>query len=192
MFANKTILITGARRGIGYHLANEFSKLGSFVIDFSKNDNNNKNIDYAVTVDISNADEVKSAFKNLKTKNLIPDVVINNASVLSIDHFMLMKPEKALDMININFYGTFLVTKEAAKIMRNKKKGRIVNITSIAKHLKPEGDAIYASTKSAVETFGMIVAKELKGTGITCNSVGVSAIETEMMQKISKSLNSKK
>jgi len=71
-------------------------------------------------------------------------------------------------------------------VMRKKKWGRIVNISSMAASLEPIGDSIYAATKAGVATMANIMAKELAPLNITCNTLAVTAIETDMLKQLSK------
>jgi 3-oxoacyl-[acyl-carrier protein] reductase len=68
--------------------------------------------------------------------------------------------------------------------MRRRRYGRIVNISSIAVPMRLEGESIYAASKSAVVTFSRILARELADSGITCNVVGPTPIETDLIRGV--------
>ena len=89
------------------------------------------------------------------------------------------------DIINTNFIGTILFSRESAKLMKRNQFGRIVNIVSVDTPLKLEGTAIYAASKAAVVNFTEIIAKELSAYNITINSVGPAPIKTDLIQGIS-------
>ena len=85
-----------------------------------------------------------------------------------------------------NFLGTFLVCREAVKLMRRHRRGRIINLGSIATPMDLEGEAVYAASKSAVVTFSRILAREVAAWGITCNVVGPAPIETDLIRGVAR------
>jgi 3-oxoacyl-[acyl-carrier protein] reductase len=87
-------------------------------------------------------------------------------------------------MVSTNLLGTIFASREAAKLMKRNKYGRIVNIGSMAASLDPIGDSVYAATKVAVMTLAAVLAKELAGFQITANTLGVSAIVTDMFNQL--------
>jgi 3-oxoacyl-[acyl-carrier protein] reductase len=86
--------------------------------------------------------------------------------------------------LETNFIGTFLLCREAAKLMRKRKFGRIVNLASVAVPLKLEGEAVYAASKAAILSFTQIAAKELAPFGITVNAVGPTPIQTDLIKSV--------
>lgn len=139
---NKVCLVTGASRGIGASCIKEFAKNGFDVVINYVNDsisaNNLKeevekefNVKaICVKCDISSELEVKNMFNEIITTFNTVDVVVNNAGI-AIDTTV---EDKTVDnfrrILDVNLIGTFLVSREAAKIMMNKKSGSIVNISS--------------------------------------------------------------
>jgi 3-oxoacyl-[acyl-carrier protein] reductase len=98
----------------------------------------------------------------------------------------LLTPAATVDRIMAtNFRGTFLICRESAKLMKKRKYGRIVNISTIAVPMHLEGEAIYAASKSAVTTLSQILARELAEFGITCNVVGPTPIATDLIRTVS-------
>jgi 3-oxoacyl-[acyl-carrier protein] reductase len=107
----------------------------------------------------------------------------------------LLTPLKTINLLlNTNFIGTFLFCREAAKLMKSKKFGRIINFTTVAVPLKLEGEAVYAASKSAINTLTQILAFEFAEFGITVNAIGPTPIKTDLIknvpeEKIKKILN---
>ena len=185
MVDKKTILITGAGRGIGKMLASHYLSTGSYnVVGISKASEPDLEFDFFENICVEDSGQIAKLFSDLKKLNMEPDIVINNASVLTSQYAMIMTSSQAEDMISTNLLGTFLVSKEAAKHMRRKRFGRIINISSMAASLEPAGDSVYAATKMAVQTLANVFARELGSLGITCNSLGVTAIETDMLNQL--------
>ena len=85
--------------------------------------------------------------------------------------------DQITEVFDVNFLGTFIMSREVAKAMIRKKWGRIINISTIAVPLRLEGEAVYTSSKIAIEAFTQILAKELAPYSITCNCVGPAPIK---------------
>jgi len=82
--------------------------------------------------------------------------------------------------------GTFLFSREAAKLMKANGYGRIVNLTTVAVPLKLEGEAIYVASKAAVLSLTQVLARELAEFGITVNAVGPVPIDTDLIRGVPK------
>lgn len=112
------------------------------------------------------------------------DVLINNAGIASMNHVLLTPVTKAREIIETNFIGTFLMCREAARLMRKNGFGRIVNFATVAAPLKLEGEAVYAASKAAVINFTQIIAGELADFGITANVVAPTPIRTDLIKSV--------
>lgn len=134
--------------------------------------------------DVSDEKAVKKLFAGLRQKFGRLDHLINNAGIASMNH-SLMTPLSAVNRIlDTNVAGTFLFCREAAKLMKNRSFGRMVNITTVAVPLKLEGEAIYAASKAAVISLTQILARELADFGITVNAVGPGPVETDLIRSV--------
>ena len=183
MYINKVILITGSSRGVGLEIASYFLNLGGIVIGLSRKSGSIVNKNYKhYSVDLGDPDSIVSCFKNHISKDFKQiDIVINNAGVMTSQFSMIMPIKNIKDIINVNLLAVFLVSREAAKLMRGKDSGRIINIGSMASSLEPIGDSIYAATKSGIITLANVMAKEFSSLNITCNTLAITAIETDML-----------
>ena len=94
---------------------------------------------------------MKRAFVEIKNKFGTVHILLNNAGISHSSQALFLTAEKASEMININFLGAFIVSKEAAKLMMKSKFGRIVNIGSICSTVEPIGASIYSATKAAAD-----------------------------------------
>jgi 3-oxoacyl-[acyl-carrier protein] reductase len=112
------------------------------------------------------------------------DVLVNNAGVASMNHTLLIPAATADHILAVNVLGTFLVSRESAKLMKRRNWGRIVNLTSVAVPMQIEGESLYAASKSAVETFTRVLARELADYGITVNAVGPSPVDTDLIRNV--------
>lgn len=187
LYVDKIVLITGARRGVGLLLTEHFLAQGATVIGFSRHADDQSRDRYTpVEVDIGDAESVAKAFEQVRKQFGRVDIVINNAAVLTSQYVMIMPPGAAKNMLDANIFGTFLVSREAAKLMRKTKWGRIINIGSMAASLEPIGDSVYAATKAAVSTLANVMAKEFASMNVTCNTLGITAIATDMLGQLPK------
>jgi 3-oxoacyl-[acyl-carrier protein] reductase len=179
------MLITGTRKGIGRHLAETYTKRGFIVEGCSRGDAPFEAEGYYHTsMDITDEKAVKAWVTAVARRHGRIDVVLNNAAIASMNHVLLTPAATANRMMSVNVTGTMLVCREAAKVMMRHRYGRIVNFTTIVDPIGLAGEAIYAASKAAVVTFTRILAFELGGWGITCNSFGATPIMTDMIRGV--------
>ena len=182
---SKVVLVTGASRGIGLEAAKHFSKEGYKVIGTSRGDFNLGELigdDSAISVqlDLMSKQSIKNLFVDLKSQDLLPSVLVNNAGITKDQLFMRMKDEDWDDVIETNLNGLFRVTKAFIKPMVRNKFGRVINISSVAGLMGNSGQVNYSSSKSAMVGFSRSLAKELGSRNITSNVIAPGFIETDM------------
>ncbi len=186
MDTNNVMLITGTSKGIGKYLAHYYIERGFQVIGCSRSlaDYNFENYRH-FCLDITDEKKVKEMFSAISKDYGRLEVLINNAAIMATNHALLTPLLTAQDILNVNVGGTFLLCREAAKIMRKNNFGRIINFTSISSILKVEGESIYAASKAAVVTLSQILARELAAFNITVNVVGPNPIQTDILASLS-------
>lgn len=184
MYKGKTVLITGASRGIGKYLTEYFLKNDAKVIGISRSKGEEGINHRHYAVDLSIPPEIERTFTQIKGFIDEIDICINNAAVLVSQYSMKMLWQSAEGMVNTNLLAPFLIARESAKLMKNG--GQIVNISSMAVALEPMGDSIYAACKAGLNKMSNIMAKEFAVFGITVNTLAVSAIETDMLKQLNK------
>jgi len=177
------VFISGASRGIGKSIANHFAENDYKVIGTSRNDfefdNKSENL-IPIKLDITSRDDVKQCFNDLKSKNLLPDILINNAGITSDQIFLKMKDDDWDNVISTNLTGTYNLTKIFIRNMIKNKNGRIINISSVAGLMGNPGQVNYSSSKSALNGFTKSLAKEIGSRNITVNSIAPGFIDTDM------------
>ena len=177
------VFISGASRGIGKSIANYFAENNYKVIGTSRNnfefDNKSENL-IPIKLDITSRDDVKKCFNDLKSKDLLPDILINNAGITSDQLFLKMKDDDWDNVISTNLTGTYNLTKIFIRNMIKNKNGRIINISSVAGLMGNPGQVNYASSKSALNGFTKSLAKEIGSRNITVNSIAPGFIDTDM------------
>jgi len=182
---SKIVLVTGASRGIGLEAAKHFSKEGYKVIGSSRGDFNLGELigdesAISVKLDLMSKESIKNLFADLKSEDLLPSVLVNNAGITKDQLFLRMKDEDWDDVIETNLNGLFRVTKAFIKPMVKNKFGRVINISSVAGLMGNSGQVNYSSSKSAMVGFSRSLAKELGSRNITSNVVAPGFIETDM------------
>lgn len=178
-------LVTGARKGIGSYLAEQLVRRGYLVVGCSRGPADWSLEGYEhVLADVAQEAQVRDLLDHIRRTYGRLNATINNAGVASMNHSLLVPGETVDRIMSVNFRGTFLVSRESAKVMLKRKFGRIVNLTSIAVRLGIPGEAIYAASKSAVETLTRIMSYELADYGITVNAIGPTPIETGLLRNV--------
>jgi len=184
-YADKVVVVTGSRRGVGKAIVQHFIDNGAHVIGLARGEQTLEHPQYThFQVDVGKAKEVQDTFFKISKQFPTIHIVINNAAVLTSQYSMIMPPQNAQAMVDTNLLGTFYVSREAAKIMRKSKFGRIINIGSMAASLEPMGDSIYAACKAGVSTLANVMSKEFSAFNVTCNTLGITAIETDMLNQL--------
>lgn len=193
---DRVAIVTGSSRGIGKAIALHLASLGAkLVINYSSNStqaddvvsqiNSTSNSPQAIAVkaNISDPDQVKSLFDAAVSAFQSPvNILVNSAGVLdgkypSILNTTLEDFDRTFD---VNARGAFVCCREGAKRIKHGGGGRIICLsTSLAAAFRP-GYGAYTASKAAVEAMVKILAKELKGTGITANCVAPGPIATEL------------
>ena len=184
---NRNIFISGASRGIGKSMAKHFAKSNFNVVGTSRNnfkfDDDLENL-LPLKLDVTSRNDVKDCFDELKSKNLLPDILINNAGITADQLFLRMSDDDWDDVINTNLTGTFNLTKIFLKNMIKNKFGRIINISSISGLMGNPGQVNYSSSKAALNGFTKSLAKEVGSRNITVNCVAPGFIDTDMTSYI--------
>jgi 3-oxoacyl-[acyl-carrier protein] reductase len=184
-------IVTGASRGIGAAIAQRLAKAGhAIVVNYAGNaDEAAKVVDAitaaggqatAIQADVSDASAVRRLFDETERLYGRIDVLVNNAGIMPPALPALADTDdKTFDgLFSVNVKGSFNTMREAAVRLRTG--GRIVNFSSSVIGLALPGYAVYAATKAAIETMTNILAKELRGKGITVNAVAPGPTATAL------------
>ncbi|MGD2070886.1 MAG: SDR family oxidoreductase [Gemmatimonadota bacterium] len=181
-------LITGTSRGLGRHLAEHYLARGHQVVGCSRAEVDWRADGYEHhAVDVRAPDEIRRLFVGIRKSWGRLDHLINNAGVASMNHSLVTPASTVERVLETNVAGTFLFSREAAKLMKRAGFGRIVNLTTVAVPLKLAGEAIYASSKAAVESLTGVMAREFAPFGVTVNAVGPTAVDTDLIRGVPES-----
>ena len=191
----KTALITGASSGIGRACAIKLAQNGYAVaINYAKNDAKAEEVKKEIIDGGGNAELFKADVTKLaEVKKLMKDVVktfggldllVNNAGVAEVGYLLMISEESINKSFDLNVKGYFYCAQQAALKMLPKKKGVIINMSSVSASHALNGQSVYASTKGAVNSMTLSLAKEFAEKGIRVNAVAPGFVRTEMLNPI--------
>ena len=189
--SRKVAIVTGASRGIGAAIAKRLAKDGfDVVVNYAgrvkEADEVVQAIEaeggkaIAIQADVANSAAVAELFSKTKAHFGRIDALVNNAGIMppTLPNLADTDDETFDRLFAVNVKGTFNALREAAKYLPNG--GRIVNFSTSVIGLGLPGYAVYGATKNAVETFTNIMAKELRGKGITVNAIAPGPTATAL------------
>ncbi len=187
----KTVLVTGASRGIGYDTAKLFYENDyNVVINYKTSKEKAEQLSaelpgsLAIYADISNPSDVRNMFDIVHKKFGGVDVLVNNAGISHTDVFGDVSYERWREIFATNVDGAFNCTKEALPYMINQKNGKIVNVSSIWGITGASCEVAYSTTKAAIIGFTKALAKELGPSNICVNCVAPGIVDTDMNKNI--------
>lgn len=188
----KTVLITGSSRGIGAAIAQRLNNEYKIVINYNNSkdealkllENLRKTNPYVIAVkaDVSKEDDVNLLF-DLAEKNFSHvDILINNAGISHFSQIQDIEFETWKKVINTNLNSVFLSSKRAIPNMIKNNYGVIINMSSIWGDFGASMEALYSTSKGAINTFTKALSKELAPSGIRVNAVAPGIVDTDMMR----------
>ncbi len=193
----RVAIITGAAKGIGKAIAERMSKENyiTILVDVDKDNGEalaNNLGDYAkfISCDISDDKEVTLLFNSVTNEYGGVDVVVNNAGIIRDNVIWKMPVEDFDKVIDVNLKGTWMMCKVAGTLMRNQKRGRIVNIASRA-WLGNRGQSNYSASKAGVVGLTRVLALELGKYGVLVNAIAPGLIDTPLTQKLPEDVKEK-
>ena len=179
---NKTAIITGAGTGIGRGIALKFAENNFNLILASRNVDNllNNDSSYVIQTDITDEKSVDNLFSESKSKFGKIDVLINNSGVFDGGAIDEMSVETWDKVISVNLRGAFLCLRQAMKLMKSQKYGRIVNIGSISGQVPRLNSAPYTTSKFGLTGLTKAAALEGRDFNVVVSIVHPGNVITEL------------
>lgn len=181
-FENKTILVTGATRGIGAAIALAFRNKGAKVIGTGTHKDATGVFDEYFQADFSDIEQISACADFIRRANL--DVLINNAGINKNLPFVEIDPLEFKRIQQVNVIAPLMLCQAAIPYMKSKKWGRIVNISSIWGKIGKEHRASYSASKFALDGLTLSLAAEHAADGILANCVAPGFTDTELTQRM--------
>jgi|TARA_B110000483_G_C18155873_1_gene527385 3-oxoacyl-[acyl-carrier protein] reductase len=197
LLKNKTAVITGCNRGIGFSILELFSKNGANIIacvrkydlELEKKiktvSSKYKNKIDLVYFNLENEQEIEKGFLDIKNLNIKIDILINNAGINQMSLFQMTSLEKFKSVFQINFFSVISFTQKILKLLSKNSYSKIINISSNAAQLNSPGRAAYAPSKAALISFTKVLSKEVGNTKICVNAIAPGLVNTDMMKDTS-------
>lgn len=194
MLKEKNAVITGANRGIGKAIVEEFARCGCNIWACARKENPEFEEHIArlsekygvwikpVYFDLSSEEAVKEGFKQIYKQKQPVDILVNNAAMGYSGLFSLTPMKTVRDIYEVNVFSVFALTQLVLKLMVRQKSGSIVNLASVAGLEAHHGDLAYGSSKAALISFTRILAAEMAEFGIRVNAVAPGPTETDMVK----------
>ncbi|MCM8901839.1 3-oxoacyl-[acyl-carrier-protein] reductase [Caldicoprobacter algeriensis] len=195
----RTALVTGASRGIGRAIAIYLAELGAQVaVNYSSSEQRAIEVveaikekggrAIAVKADVSNPQEVEAMFEKVLNEFGDLHILVNNAGITRDALLIRMKQEDWDAVLDTNLKGVYNCSKAAAKIMIKKRRGKIINISSVVGVAGNAGQSNYAAAKAGVIGFSKAIARELAPRNIQVNVVAPGFIKTDMTAALPESI----
>jgi 3-oxoacyl-[acyl-carrier protein] reductase len=180
----RTVIVTGASRGIGAACAQAFVGLGDRVFDLSRSGGSLEDgVDHRV-VNLTDPAAVNATLDAIEEETGSIDVLIANAGITRDQLSVRMSDEEFQEVIDVNLTATFRVMRRSLKRMIRQRSGRIIVMSSIGAVMGLPGQANYAASKAGLIGMARAMAREVASRGITINVVAPGLIATDMTSKL--------
>jgi 3-oxoacyl-[acyl-carrier protein] reductase len=187
----KVAIITGASRGIGKAIAQEFVRQGATVVfTYRSSEEKARALEVELSAnggkakgfqsDASKMDQAEQLVSDVVASFGTIDIIVNNAGITDDTLLMRMTEDQWDRVIDVNLKSCFVLTKAVMRTMLKKRSGSIINVSSVVGVQGNPGQANYAASKAGILGFTKSVALELGSRNIRCNAVAPGFIETEM------------
>jgi 3-oxoacyl-[acyl-carrier protein] reductase len=193
--AGRVALVTGASQGIGRACAMRLAQSGATLALAARSQERLQEVAGEITaaggkaaafpMDVSDEEQIKSAFKAALAQFGKVDILVNNAGITRDQLVMRMKRADWDAVLNTNLTSAYLCVQQVMGSMLKQRWGRIINITSVFGQMGQAGQANYASSKAGLIGLTMAIAREVASRNITCNAVAPGFVETAMTSGLS-------
>jgi len=177
--APRSVLVTGASRGIGRAIAERFVAAGDRVATFHRSGELPPGV-LGVVADVRDTAAVDAGFTAVEAAQGPVEVLVANAGITRDQLVMRMTDDEFAEVLDVNLTGAFRVVRRASKGMIRMRRGRIILISSVVAMYGSPGQVNYAASKAGLVGIARSLTRELGGRGITANVVAPGFVETAM------------
>ena len=192
---DQVAIVTGGSRGIGRGIVKAFAAEGAKVAFIFKGNQQAAEgltaevmqaggVAKAHQCDVADHDDALKVVEEVEAEWGPVNILVNNAGVIRDGLFVALKPDEWNVVIQTNLGGTFNFCHAVAMKLARQRKGRIINISSVAAEHTNAGQTNYAASKGAINSFTRALAVELAGRGVTVNAIAPGFIETDMSETV--------
>ena len=199
--AARVALVTGGTGGIGTAICKKLADMGHKVATNYRNEEKTlawqqqmREQGYDVTIvkgDVSSPEEAEALVREVEAKLGPVDILVNNAGITRDTTFHRMNPQHWNDVINTNLNSVFYMTRPVIEGMRDRKWGRVIQISSINGLKGQYGQANYAAAKAGMHGFTISLARENARNGVTVNTISPGYIATDMVMAVPEEVRAK-
>ncbi len=192
--SEKLAVITGGSGGIGEAFAYELGRDGYKLVLISRDDQELNRVAGTITSklnisaiaipkDLSHPDAAKEIDEELERRNLVPDVLINNAGYGLLGNATDVDADEQLAMIDLNVRATTELSVRCGTVMKRRGHGGIINVSSVAGYLPGPRMAVYYASKAYVKSFTEAFHFEMKPFGVTVTCVCPGITKTDFQRR---------
>jgi 3-oxoacyl-[acyl-carrier protein] reductase len=191
LLSGQTAVVTGGAQGLGFAIAERFIAEGARVVigdvnleatQIAAKELGGDDVAIAVRCDVTQADEVDNLIKTAIERFGGLDIMVNNAGITRDATMRKMTEEQFDQVINVHLKGTWNGTRLAAAIMREQKRGAIVNMSSVSGKVGMVGQTNYSAAKAGIVGMTKAAAKELAHVGVRVNAIAPGLIRSAMTE----------
>jgi 3-oxoacyl-[acyl-carrier protein] reductase len=194
-FRNQVVIVTGGSRGIGEATVRAFLDAGARVYSLSRSENEAKAELEALAderggsfrwlpTDISDRTAIDSSIDTVLAEEEGVDVLVNNAGITRDNLLMRMKDEEWESVLNTNLTSSFRVCRKLARTMLKRRRGSIINLSSVVGITGNGGQSNYSASKAGIIGFTKSLAREVASRGVRVNAVAPGYVETGMTAEL--------
>lgn len=184
--AGQVALVAGASRGIGRAVADVLHGAGAHVVGLARSladRTTDRRMD--VRCDLADPAAVERMVERLTASEILPDILVNSAGVFLLKPLEATSPVEFAQAIATNLTGPFLLVRLLVPVLKQRGRGHVVTIGSVADHRAFPGNAAYGASKFGLRGLHEVLAAELAGSGVRTTLISPGAVDTAMWDAVS-------
>ena len=177
----RTVVITGASKGLGLAISEKLLALDYQIIGLSRSPSPLQAVK-SLTCDVSDYQQIKNIARDIKDENVVG--LINAAGIASMNLAFSTPEATSRNIIEVNLLGTIFSCQLLGKLLARKKIGSIINFSTIAVKIGLKGESVYVASKAGVEGFTKSFAREMADFNVTVNAIAPGPVDTDLIRNV--------